>query len=154
MPKVAIGNFKCNGLASGWEGYLTALNSARQAKALHPESGWALPYLHLARVSPPTFGGATAALWSQNVAQVEKGAFTGEISIAMLQDIGVSRVLVGHSERRHVFGESDENCWGKVKIAQAAGARVVFCVGEKLEERESGRTLDVVSRQLADLPRL
>jgi triosephosphate isomerase (TIM) len=68
------------------------------------------------------------------------GAFTGEVSLAMLKDVGVTVVLAGHSERRHVLGESDELINKKVRAALAAGFEVVLCVGEKLEQREAGQT--------------
>lgn len=68
------------------------------------------------------------------------GAFTGEVSLAMLKDVGVSVVLVGHSERRHVIGETDVLINAKVRAALAAGMEVILCVGEKLEQREAGQT--------------
>lgn len=71
------------------------------------------------------------------------GAFTGEVSVAMLKDLGVQVVLAGHSERRHVLGESDELINRKVRAALDAGLEVILCVGEKLEQREAGQTHDV-----------
>ena len=91
-------------------------------------------------------------LGAQNCHEGEEGAFTGEVSSAMLADAGCRYVLVGHSERRHVFGESDERIAAKFASARRHGLRPVLCVGEKLEEREAGRTLGVVLGQLeADL---
>jgi triosephosphate isomerase (TIM) len=89
------------------------------------------------------------ALGAQNAHESDEGAFTGEVSCALLKDVGCTYVLVGHSERRHVFGETDERLAAKVKAAFRHGLRPVLCVGEKLEEREAGRTLDVVLGQLA-----
>lgn len=84
----------------------------------------------------------------QNIHWEDKGAFTGEISAAMARDAGAGLVLVGHSERRHVFGETDEETARKTGAAVRAGLVPMLCVGEKLEEREGGQTGSVVLRQL------
>ena len=84
----------------------------------------------------------------QNIHWEAKGAFTGENSAPIAKDAGATHVLVGHSERRHVFGETDEQTGKKVAAAVAAGLTPMLCVGEKLEERERGETEAVVVRQL------
>ena len=84
----------------------------------------------------------------QNIHWEESGAFTGEISAAMALEAGAGFVLAGHSERRHVFGETDEETGKKVSTAVAAGLTPVLCVGEKLEERREGRLEEVILRQL------
>ncbi|KAH8417899.1 hypothetical protein KR222_007850 [Zaprionus bogoriensis] len=84
----------------------------------------------------------------QNAYKEPKGAFTGEISPAMLKDIGADWVILGHSERRAIFKESDELIAEKAEHALAAGLKVIACIGETLEERESGKTNDVVARQM------
>lgn len=94
--------------------------------------------------------GTPIQLGAQNCHEAGKGAFTGEVSVSMLADTGCSHVIVGHSERRHVFGESAERLSAKVSAVVEAGLTVVYCVGETLEEREAGRTEDVVRGQLAD----
>jgi triosephosphate isomerase len=85
---------------------------------------------------------------AQNVYFEEKGAFTGEVSIPMLKEIGVTHVILGHSERRHIFGEPDEMIAKKVKAVLDAGMIPVLCYGETLEEREGGNTFKVMERQL------
>ena len=80
----------------------------------------------------------------------EKGAFTGEVSPEMLAKLNVSFVIVGHSERRHIFGESDEDANKKVRAVIAKEMTPILCVGETSEERESGRTLEIVERQLEE----
>ena len=87
----------------------------------------------------------------QNVHWEAKGAFTGELSVPMAREAGARAALVGHSERRHVFGETDEETRRKVRAALDLGLTPMLCVGETLEEREAGSTLDVVGRQLAVL---
>ncbi|MBC7895410.1 MAG: triose-phosphate isomerase [Cytophagaceae bacterium] len=84
----------------------------------------------------------------QNIHWEDKGAFTGELSAPMARDAGATMALVGHSERRHVFGETDEETASKVAAAVRAGLTPMLCVGEKLEERERGETELVVLRQL------
>ncbi len=85
---------------------------------------------------------------SQNVCWGEEGAFTGEISPAMLKDIGVKAAIVGHSERRQIFGESDELINKRVHGAISYGLIPILCIGETLEEREAGRTFEVLEQQV------
>ncbi len=91
--------------------------------------------------------GTNVMLSAQNVFYEEKGAFTGEVSPPMLVDVGCEFVIVGHSERRQYFGETDEVLNRKMLISQKAGLSVIFCVGETLKEREAARTYEVVRRQ-------
>ena len=87
---------------------------------------------------------------AQNMASAESGAHTGEVSVLMLKDLGVGVVILGHSERRHVYGETDSLINDKMKLALDHGLEVVFCVGEKIEERESGSAEAVVKAQLVN----
>ena len=92
--------------------------------------------------------GGRIAVAAQNVHAEPRGAFTGEVSLPMLQACGVTAVIVGHSERRQLFGETDAGVDAKVRAAAAAGLTPIVCVGETLEEREAGRTFDVLDRQI------
>jgi triosephosphate isomerase len=105
------------------------------------------PFTLLARVRQ--FLPSGQGLGAQNAHEADEGAFTGEISGAMLRDAGCTYVLLGHSERRNVFGESDARIAAKVQAAFRNGLRPILCVGERLEEREAGRTLDVVLGQIS-----
>src|SRR5207253_4379361 len=87
-------------------------------------------------------------LGAQNLYPAREGAFTGEVSPAMLVDVGCRYVIVGHSERRHVLGESDEFINRKVRAGLDAGLTVIFCVGETLTERQAEQTESVIDRQL------
>ena len=91
--------------------------------------------------------GTNIKVGAENVHWAEKGAFTGEISANMLVELGVEYAIVGHSERRTYFGETDKTVNQRVKAALAAGLKVILCVGETLEEREAGITAEVVRRQ-------
>ncbi|NND70653.1 MAG: triose-phosphate isomerase [Rhodothermales bacterium] len=92
--------------------------------------------------------GTSVKMGAQNVHSADSGAFTGEVSVEMLKSVGCRYVIVGHSERREYFCETDESVNAKVKQAVAHGLVPIVCVGEKLSERDSGRASDVVTRQV------
>ena len=102
--------------------------------------------LHIA--STKTMLNSNIQVASQNISAEGNGAFTGEISADQIVDFGLQWTLVGHSERRKLFGETDEVVAKKVAKAQAAGLKVILCVGETLEQREAGQTNDVLKTQL------
>lgn len=94
--------------------------------------------------------GSVIHLGAQNMYSEDEGAFTGEISAKMLKSFGVEYVILGHSERRAIFGEDDKMINKKVLKAVSVGLRPIFCIGETLEERENNKTFDVVARQLIE----
>lgn len=106
----------------------------------------AAPFTALSALSQQLKGSAIA-LAGQDLHWEREGAFTGEISGGMLKDVGCSYCLIGHSERRHIFGETDEQVARKVKAALASGLGPVLCLGETLKERDAGKVEDVVRRQ-------
>jgi triosephosphate isomerase len=144
--KLIAGNWKMNGTAASNAVLLQAL--------LDQSSGWnclvavCVPALYMAQVQG-IVDGTQIALGSQDVSAHESGAYTGEISAAMLKDFGARYAIVGHSERRQYHGESDATVAAKATRALAAGITPIVCVGETLSERDSGRTEEVVKRQLA-----
>ncbi|CAH1776121.1 unnamed protein product [Owenia fusiformis] len=138
------GNWKMNGNKASIDVIVNNLNTAD----LSPETEVVVspPACYLdytsSRVDKKKIGVA-----AQNCYKAEKGAFTGDISPAMIKDNGCEWVILGHSERRHVFGESDQLIGEKVAFALSQGLSIIPCVGEKLEEREAGLTEEVVFRQ-------
>jgi triosephosphate isomerase len=105
------------------------------------------PFVYLATVRDALAGGSVF-LGAQNMYHEASGAFTGEISAAMLKDVGATFVILGHSERRHILGETDAAINKKTLAAHAAGLTPIVCVGEKLDEREAGKTADVILTQM------
>lgn len=85
---------------------------------------------------------------AQNVNQNSKGAFTGEVSVEMLKSVGVNGVIIGHSERRSLFGETDQILFKKVNYATSNDMNVIFCIGEELQQRQNGNYFDVIQKQL------
>lgn len=107
------------------------------------------PYTDLATAVAET-AGSNIHVGAENVHWAEKGAFTGEISAKMLVELGVEYVIIGHSERRQYFGETDQTVNARVKAALAAGLKVILCIGETLEEREGGKVEEVLVRQTTE----
>lgn len=139
------GNWKMNGDKAAIDGICEFLNKGPCDPNVEVVVGCPSCYLMYVREKLPKDKFGVAA---QNCHKVAKGAFTGEISAPMIQDCGCDWVILGHSERRHVFGESDELIGDKVAFALESGLNILPCIGEKLEEREAGKTEEVCFRQL------
>ena len=144
--KLIAGNWKMNGSLAANEALLKAI-VAGLADAVC-DVAVAVPAPYLAQVQALT-AGSTVAVAAQDVSKHEAGAYTGEVSAAMLRDFGARYALVGHSERRQYHGETDAVVAEKAQRALAAGITPIVCVGETLQEREAGQTEAVVKRQLA-----
>jgi len=144
--KLLMGNWKMNKtIAEAKEFALASKQLSEYAKKHNVDLGVAPVYLGLSTVLEANPNLIVAA---QNVNEHEKGAYTGEISIPMLKELGVTWSLVGHSERRTYYNESDEACNAKIKALIAAGMVPLYCVGETLEQFEAGATKAVVKEQL------
>ncbi|MCI7514812.1 MAG: triose-phosphate isomerase [Bacteroidales bacterium] len=108
------------------------------------------PFTHLYPVNE-VVAGTRVALSAENCADHVKGAYTGEISVDMLTSVGCQYTILGHSERRQYYGETDEKLVEKTKLALAAGLKVILCVGENLEEREANKHFDVCKAQTVNV---
>ena len=144
--KLIAGNWKMNGSLAANEALLNGVLAGVADAAC--DVAVAVPAPYLAQVQAAA-AGSVVAVAAQDVSQHEAGAFTGEVSAAMLKDFGVRYTLVGHSERRQYHGETDAAVAEKAQRALAAGITPIVCVGETLQEREAGQTEAVVKRQLA-----
>ncbi len=152
-PLIA-GNWKMNGSLGEARTWAEAAAAAAAASGNDVAVFAPAPWLMSVGGTLADAGGGVV-LGGQACSWESKGAFTGAVSAAMLAEAGCTAVLCGHSERRHVFGESDEDVAGGLAQALEAGLEPVLCVGETLEEREAGRTSEVILRQLdAGLARL
>ena len=136
-----------NGLVQEARDLAAGLRKELTTHAGSPEVLVCPPFLALAGVREALADGPIR-LGAQDVHWEPKGAFTGEVSTAMLQDVGCTAVILGHSERRHIMGETNEMVNKKVKACLAAGLLPIVCVGELLEERNMGVTREVVERQI------
>lgn len=142
-------------VCGNWKMHNTIGESVALADGLLPlvaplagvEVGIAPAFTALSAVSKRLVG-SKLRLAAQNVHPEAQGAYTGEVSVPMLVDAGCAYVIIGHSERRTLFGETDDDVARKVGSTLKGGLRVILCVGETLEERDGNRTLDVVTRQL------
>ncbi len=143
QPLVA-GNWKMHGNRAANRALLDAIVAGAGTGA---EMAVCVPFPYLAQAAE-RLAGTPVAWGAQNVSEHAQGAYTGEVSAAMLAEFGCRYVIVGHSERRSLYGETDELVAAKFGAVQAAGLRPILCVGETLAEREAGRTEEVVARQL------
>ena len=145
-PLVA-GNWKMNTTAASGRALIAEIaEAARKAEGV--DVLVAPPSVYLSAIKEAA--GDAVHVAAQNVYFEDDGAFTGELSVAMLEDIGCDAVLIGHSERRHVLGETDAMLNKKVHKSLAGGLPVILCVGELLDERKSGSTNAVLDQQMTD----
>ncbi len=143
-------------IAANWKMYKTPDQAREFVRAFLPmvagherdEIVLCPPFVDLAAVVEAAKG-SNVSVGAQNVAWEKEGAFTGEISAEMLLAIGCTHAIIGHSERRQYFGETDDTVNARLKTALEAGLTPIVCVGEVLEERESGMTEEVLRRQCA-----
>lgn len=145
--RMVAGNWKMHGSLAANRRLLEALKSGVRA-APGVQHAVCVPYPYLAQVEA-ALTGSDVAWGAQNLSEWPQGAYTGEVSGAMLRDFGCRHVLVGHSERRALYGEGDKQVAAKFQAAQGTGLIPILCVGETLQERESAVTEIVVGRQLA-----
>ena len=145
-PRLVLGNWKMNGNLADNARLLDALRQGAGAAAC--EIGVCVPFPYLAQVAA-VLAGSPIAWGAQDISAHQAGAYTGEVSGSMLADFQCRWVLVGHSERRALHGETSQQVADKAQAALSAGLTPVVCVGESLDDREAGRTLDVIRAQLA-----
>ena len=144
--KLVAGNWKMNGSLASNAHLLTALASGA-VSSLKAKLAVCVPYPYLAQASA-ALGGTTISVGAQDLSEHAQGAYTGEVSGLMLGDFACRYVLVGHSERRSFYGDSNAVVAAKFAAACAAGLIPILCVGETLTEREAGTTMQVITRQL------
>lgn len=145
--KLVAGNWKMNGSLAANAALIDELLAGIGQPAC--DVAVCVPAVYLAQVQLLLAGQGGIALGAQDVSQHESGAYTGDVSAAMLKELGARYVIVGHSERRQYQGETDAQVAVKAQRALAAGLTPIVCVGETLREREQGETESVVSRQLS-----
>lgn len=143
---IVIGNWKMNGTRASVKALIDALKAGIGSNT-PCDVGVCAPYVFLPEASQ-MLAGSGIQLGSQNVANQPEGAFTGEVSPAMLREFGCSMAIVGHSERRVVYGESDELIAARYEQAIAGGIIPVFCIGETLQQRENDETFAVLDAQM------
>ena len=144
---IIAGNWKMNNTASEGVALIEALKPL--VKDADCEVVACVPAIDIPAVAQ-AIKGTNIALGAQNVHFAEKGAYTGEISANMLKEYGVKYVIIGHSERRQYFGETDETVNKRTLAALAAGLTPIVCIGESLEERETGKTEKVLDKQIVE----
>lgn len=146
-------------VAGNWKMNTTLREGIELAKAVVAQSAQtaenvglivAAPFTHLASVAE-VLKGSKVQLSAQNCADHAKGAYTGEVAANMLTSVGCQWTILGHSERREYYGETDEKLVEKVKLALAEGLGVILCVGENLDQREAGKHFEVVTEQIENV---
>lgn len=147
---IVAGNWKMNTTLDEGVELANSINSCLNEKKANCEVIVCVPFIHLTSVSA-VIDPENVKLGAENCSEHEKGAYTGEVSAAMVKSTGATHVILGHSERRQYFGENNEQLLAKTKLALANELTPIFCVGEVLEEREDGSYNDVVAGQVEAL---
>lgn len=147
---VVAGNWKMNTTLEEGVELANQINSLLKGKTVNCDVIVCVPFTHLTSVNA-VLESELVKLGAENCSEHEKGAYTGEVSAAMVKSTGATHVILGHSERRQYFGENNEQLLAKTKLALANGLTPIFCVGEVLEERENGTYNDVVKGQVEAL---
>ncbi len=147
--KIVAGNWKMNLSLQEGVALATELKAALAADSPKCDVVICTPFIHLASIAP-IVDGTAVGLGAENCADKDKGAYTGEVSASQVKSTGAQYVILGHSERRAYYHETAATLKEKVNLALANGLKVIFCIGEVLEEREAGKQNEVVGAQLAD----
>jgi len=149
--KIAAGNWKMHKTITEGQGLAQEIRTMANTEMIGEATLMVFPpFIHLQAIAKQ-LEGSGIAVGAQNMSQFEQGAYTGEVSASMLTSIGVQHTLVGHSERRQYFNETNESCAAKIRTALKHGITPVYCVGETLDERESNKHFDVVKSQMLAL---
>ncbi|MBA4407346.1 triose-phosphate isomerase [bacterium] len=147
--KVIAGNWKMNNDLNGTVSLISDIKKEFNGKNINAEAIVCPPFINL-ETAHALLKDSPIKLGAQNLYFEESGAFTGEISPSMLKSTGCEYVILGHSERRTIFGENDQVINKKIKIAVKHGLKPIFCIGETLEEREKGVTFKVIETQVTN----
>jgi triosephosphate isomerase len=148
--KIVAGNWKMNTTVAEGEQLVNQIKELLNDSKIEAELVVAPPFTHLVSISE-LIKGTKIALSSQNCADEVSGAYTGEVSAKMIKSTGCEYVILGHSERREYYGENGPKLLKKVNLALSEGIKPIFCIGEKLEEREAGKHFQVVEEQIKEV---
>ena len=149
--KIVAGNWKMNlNYEEGVSLFSEIVNMAKDEVVGNQEVIVCTPFIHLSTVAKLSENVKNVNIGSQNIHQAESGAYTGEVSASQVKSVGVEYVILGHSERRAYFGETDTLLAEKTNAALKHDLKPIFCIGETKEERESGKFFDIIKTQLVD----
>ena len=148
--KIVAGNWKMNTTPAEGVALLEGVAALKGGAPADVELIVGVPFTHLCSVKGPAEK-AGIAVSAQDCADHESGAYTGEVSAKMISSLGAKYVILGHSERREYYGETSETLNKKMALAYAHGLAPIYCVGEKLDEREAGKHFDVVRAQIEEV---
>ncbi|MBD1430453.1 MULTISPECIES: triose-phosphate isomerase [Sphingobacterium] len=149
--KIVAGNWKMNlNYEEGVSLFSEIVNMAKDEVVGNQEVIVCTPFIHLSTVAKLSENVKNVNIGSQNIHQAESGAYTGEVSASQVKSVGVEYVILGHSERRAYFGETDALLAEKTNAALKHDLKPIFCIGETKEERESGKFFDIIKTQLVD----